>query len=54
MTRIRKWLLVAAVVLSLLLPFGQVASAAPGGNGGGAPTVQTTSSDPGDGGGFGH
>lgn len=53
MTRIRKWLLVAAVVLSLLLPLGQAVSADPGSGGGHGPPVQTMGSDPGDGG-FGH
>lgn len=52
MTRIRKWLLTATVVLALLVPFGGIAAA--GGSGGGhGPGVQLTSSDPGDGG-FGH
>ena len=53
MKRIRKILLVASVVLTLLIPLGSVASADGGSRGGGKPTLSPSIDqlfDPGDGG----
>lgn len=48
MTRFRKWLLLAGIVLALLLPLGSVASADPGTHGGRPTTYAGAALDPGD------
>jgi hypothetical protein len=50
MTRFRKLLLTASVVLALLIPLGTIASADPGGNRPSSGYTTTTASDPSDGG----